>query len=323
MPPIQPSFRGSLLTGVSAVALSVASSGQAAAQNTPPTLTLWGEGAAFWTGGGNFNIPGLLGSGFTSFKPLVGLEGAVGFDYRWPSQPWHFVFDIRYGKTRTARAASSTFKSFISVPFPSAPGFTFLGTSATSNQSTEHESHLVADFMIGRDLGVGANTPELQFGIRIADLHASAHLDASAQRTFYTPTAFGGTTITTAQSGSGDWSSRFFGVGPRLAIVGGIPIVGEWSFEYGAGIAALLGSRKFEGSSTTGFAVSNRATAFVFNADGSLALSYRVTSQFKISSGIRGDFYNNALTTYDIGTGALQNINRIYWGPFLRLTGTF
>ncbi len=60
----------------------------------------------------------------------------------------------------------------------------------------------------------------------------------------------------------------------------------------------------------------------MFNADGWLAFSFRFTPQFKISSGIRGDFYNNALTTYDI-SGALKNIDRFYWGPFVRLTGTF
>ena len=210
MPPIQPSFRASLLTGVSAVALSVASSGQAAAQNTPPTLTLWGEGAAFWTGGGRYNIPWLLGSSYTSLKPLVGFEGAVGLDYRWPNQIWHFVFDFRYGKTRTASNNAAAFQTFGTT-------FGYLLTSATSNQSTEHESHLVADFMIGRDLGVGGNTPELEFGIRIADLHAAAQMVESSQRTFYTPT----TIVTTARSSLDNWNSRFFGVGPRLAIVGG------------------------------------------------------------------------------------------------------
>ena len=312
MPPIQPSIRGSLLSGVSAVALSIASSGQAVAQHVPPTLTLWAEGTAFWTAGGRYNIPWLLGSSYTSLQPPVGFEGAVGLDYRRPNQIWHFVFDFRYGKSRTASSNAASFQTF-------GTAIGYLLTSATSNQSTEHESHLVADFMIGRNLGVGANTPELQFGIRIADLHAAAQMVESSQRTFYTPSFV----TTTARSSLDNWSSRFFGVGPRVAIVGAIPIAGEWSFDYGAGIAALLGARKFEGSSTTGFAVSNRATAFVFNADASLALSYRVTSQFKISSGIRGDFYNNALTTYDVGTGALQNINRFYWGPFLRLTGTF
>jgi hypothetical protein len=306
-----------LLTGASAVALSVAvSTGQAAPQAAPPTWTVWGEGAAFWTGGGSFNIPGLLGSGFTSFKPPVGAEGAVGFDYRWPGQPWHFVFDFRYGKTRTRSVNASSFFQTLTSPF------SVLQTTATSSASTEHETHLVADFMIGRDLGVGADNPELEFGIRIADLYATAHMAASSQRTFYTPTAFGGHPTTVAQLGSGDWSSRFFGVGPRLAIVGGIPIVGEWSFDYGAGIAALIGRRELDASTSAGFTASDRATAVVFNADGWLAFTVRFAPQFKFSSGIRGDFYNNALTTYDI-SGALKNIDRFYWGPFVRLTGTF
>jgi hypothetical protein len=305
-----------LLTGASAVALSVAAStGQAAPQTALPTWTVWGEGAAFWTGGGNFNIPGLLGSGFTSFKPLVGAEGAVGFDYRWPSQPWHFVFDFRYGKTRNRSATSSSFHSSL---VPTYTGFATQTTSTGSNV-TEHESHLVSDFMIGRDLGIGTDRPELEFGIRIADLYATAHAAVFNKRTFYSS---GVGIVTVAQSATGDWNSRFFGIGPRLAIVGGIPIVGEWSFDYGAGIAALIGRRKLDGSTTTGFTVSDRATAVVFNADGWLAFSFRFAPQFKISSGIRGDFYNNALTTYDI-SGALKNIDRLYWGPFVRLTGTF
>ncbi len=301
-----------MLTGASAVALSVAAStGHAAPQAAPPTWTVWGEGAAVWTGGGSFNIPGLLGSGFTSLKPLVGAEGAVGFDYRWPDQPWHFVFDFRYGKTRTRSVDASSFQTLGTT-------FGFLQTSATSSASSEHESHLVADFMIGRDLGVGANNPELEFGIRIADLYAAAHMAASSQRTFYS--SF--TVFTTTQSATGDWNSRFFGIGPRLAIVGGIPIVGAWSFDYGAGIAALVGQRKFDASTSTGFTASDRATAVVFNADGWMAFTVRFAPQFKLSSGIRGDFYNNALTTYDI-SGALKNIDRFYWGPFVRLTGTF
>jgi hypothetical protein len=328
VPPVQPSLRGSLLTGVSALALSASAAyGQTGAQNTPPTLTIWGEGARFWTGGGSFNLPTipLIGAPYTSLSPLRGYEGAVGFDYRWPNQPWHFVFDIRYGRTRTATSSSSSFRSFVSFPF-STPFFTFLATSTTASQSTEHESHLVVDFMVGRDLGIGGTTPELQFGIRIADLRANAHMDESGRRTFYSSISFF-SSATASQTAVGDWSSRFFGIGPRIAIVGGIPIVGPWSVDYAAGIAGLFGDRKFTASVTssngTSFYLSTSDTAFIFNADASLALSYAFTPNFKASVGIRGDFYSNALTTYNVSTGALQNIDRSYWGPFFRLTGTF
>jgi hypothetical protein len=107
MPPIQPSLRGSLLTGASVFALSVsASSAQSQSisrrEVTPPplnpTLKIWGEGSLLMTSGGAFNGPTLAGGlPLTTFSPKTGIEGALGFDYRW-DRSWHFVFDIRYGR---------------------------------------------------------------------------------------------------------------------------------------------------------------------------------------------------------------------------------
>src|ERR1035438_3691538 len=110
MPPVQPSLRSSLLTGASALALSVSSGAHAQGVQTPPaTWTVWGEGLPFWTGGGAFNIPSLpgLGAPYTSFSPKSGFEFAVGADYRPQGQPWHYIFDFRYGRTGTATSNSS------------------------------------------------------------------------------------------------------------------------------------------------------------------------------------------------------------------------
>jgi len=60
----------------------------------------------------------------------------------------------------------------------------------------------------------------------------------------------------------------------------------------------------------------------VVNADGWAALSYTFTPSFKVSGGIRADYYANALVSYDFA-GNLQNIDRLFWGPFVRLTGKF
>jgi|ERR1700730_2632756 hypothetical protein len=353
MPPVQPSLRSSLLTGASAFALSVSASGtygQAAPQSPPPKVTVWVEGALFWTGGGSFNIPSIpgLGAPYTPFNPRNGFEGALGFDYQWPSQPWHFIFDFRYGKSKTATVNSASSSSSSSTFFrTSGIVFGVLQTNTTTistansaaTRATGWESHLVADFMIGRDLKIGASTPEFQFGFRIADLHAAAQAQQSGQsttktditRTFYSSGTLGPVTTHTSQSTSAatsayaTWNSRFFGVGPRLAIAGGIPIVGPWSFDYSGGIAALFGSRSFDIAmwSSTGFATTYGNYAVVFNADGWAAMSYTFTPNFKASGGIRADFYNLPLTTYNINPGGLVNINRVYWGPFLRLTGAF
>jgi len=201
MPPIQPSLRGTLLTSASAVALSVSASSasaQTAGTGAAP-LSVWVEGALFWTGGGSFTVPSLPGFGFPGsiFHPAHGAEGAAGFDYRW-SGPWHVVADVRYGQTKTITANSATFSS---SPFFFGPPTPIIQTTSTASSGTERESHLVADFMVGRDLGVGSNAPQVQFGIRVADLHASAHVNDMGQRTFYSSGTFP-PTITAAQSAS-------------------------------------------------------------------------------------------------------------------------
>ena len=337
MPPIQPSLRGSLLTGASALALSISGSGAHAQGATPQGSTIWVEGALFATAGGSFNIPSIpgLGAPFTSFNPRDGIEGAFGLDYRFPDQPWwHFVFDVRYGETGAVRNQSSSSSSSTSF-IPGFPYFTSINTATTSaTQAAERESHLVADFMIGRDLGVGANQPELQFGIRIADLHAAAQAHENSTTTttsttffFLSPVPFSISSRTTTASSVAAWNSNFFGGGPRAAITGAVPITGSWTFDYEAGIAALFGQRSlnFSMTSSPGGSVfsSSNPTVFVFNADAWVALSYWFTPHVKLSGGIRTDFYDSALTTFNVNTGALQNISRDYWGPFLRLTGRF
>jgi hypothetical protein len=370
MPPVQASLRGSLLTGASALALSVSSSGahaQGTPQLPPGTWTVWGEALPFWTGGGGFNIPSLpgLGAPYTSFSPKSGFEWAVGADYQPQGQPWHYIFDFRYGQTGTTTRNSSSSSSSSSTSFtPGVPPFpptfappaiknTPLGTttnqstsSSSATQASQWESHLVADLMIGRDMGIGANKPELEFGIRIADLRAAARAFQSAQSnttantltTFYTPspggifnpsigTRTGSQSSSSSSSSFASWNSRFFGVGPRIAVAGAIPIQGSWSFDYSGGVAALIGDRSFNvamfNSGGPGFAANYSSTVFVFNADGFAALSYTFTPNLKASFGIRADFYNAALKTFDINTGGLASLDRIYWGPFVRLTGSF
>ncbi len=347
MPPIQPSLRGSLLTGASVLALSVSGAGAQAQSNagpggqtTLPTWTVWGEGGAFWTGGGSFNIPSIpgLGAPFTSFNPLAGIEGAVGFDYRWPTDPvWHFVFDFRYGRTGTASSNSSSSSSSSSTSFFTLFGFLNYTTvthtaNSSATQATEWESHLVSDFMIGRDLGVGAHNPQFQFGIRVADLHAAAQAQensksSSSSTTFYSGSAIAHSSQSASSSAFATWRSNFFGVGPRMAVIDSVPLAGFWSFDYGAGVAGLFGPRSFNFAMTTSTGASTSLNTssgfFVFNADGWTALSYWFTPNVKMSGGIRADFYDSALLTYNVDTGALQGLNRLYWGPFLRLTGTF
>jgi len=342
MPPIQPSLRGSLLTGASALAMSISGSGaqaqNASSQISPPVptqWTVWAEGALFNTVGGSYNIPSIpgLGAPFTSFNPQGGWEAAVGFDYRSASDPaWHFVFDFRYGRSRPATSNSSSSFTTFSTNFTFSPPLVTETTNTSATHATEREGHLVADLMIGRDFNLGGADPQFQFGLRFADLWAAARAEENGSTT--TTSFYEGETSTEASdpvtsSAIATWNSHFFGVGPRVAITGGVPIAGSWTFDYEAGVAALFGNRSFDYKLTSSSisAVTDpqypSPLVVVFNADAWVALSYYLTPYTKVSAGIRTDYYNAALTTYNINTGGLESISRDYWGPFVRLTGSF
>jgi hypothetical protein len=362
MPPVEPSLRASLLTGASALALSVTNTvahGQTTlppALTPPPTWQVWIEGASFSGAGGNFNVPYLpgLGAPYTSFKPQDGIEYAFGVDFAPAGQPYHYVFDFRYGRTGTdtgfaSTASSSSSSKFVRVPPPLFFfGSTIFGTqtntksnTSTSQVTNKWENHLAADFMFGRELGVGSGAPELLFGVRVADLHAAAQGLMNSQtntttnitRTIYSSFVVGGlvtkstlSSAATAQSFA-RWNSRFFGAGPRVALTGGVPLVGSWSFEYSGGIAGLIGDRSVAltlvNGNNTGALWLDTGTRFVFNADGLAALSFKFTQNLKVTAGVRADFYNAAITTYGFNTGVLTNVDRLFWGPFVRLTGSF
>ena len=185
--------------------------------------------------------------------------------------------------------------------------------------------------MVGRDFGLGTTTGQWQFGIRVADLSAKAWVQQSATTSSsffssYSGRPLGSGSTSSMETASGAFNSRFFGAGPRLAVIGSIPIQAAWSIDYEGGIAALIGDRTFNYLVTVmpgpSFSGSNNSYGIVFNADAWAGLSYALTSQLKMTAGIRADYYEDALTTYNY-LGDFTNVDRLYWGPFLRLTGKF
>jgi hypothetical protein len=344
MPPIQRSLRASLLTGASALALSVTGySAEAQVAPTPVTQspwTVWVQGGLFGTGGGGMNVPTLPGltAPYTTVGPKGGWDAAAGFDYSLATDPfWHFVFDIWYGKSRTASAStqsqSSTHTTVTSHPSYFKTFFSSTTTSTSSSQTDwEREHHLALDFMAGRDFALGQSAGEIQFGIRVADLAATAwaQQSGSSTSTFFSSSSYSLITDPTASSSEtafGTWHSRFFGVGPRLAATGTVPLQAAWSVDYEAGIAGLFGNRSFDYAVTVTpgnlyFAGSNNSNVLIFNTDGWAGLSYALSPHLKVTGGVHADYYADALTTYTLA-GGLTNVDRLFWGPFLRLTGNF
>ena len=287
-------LRNLLCASVSTLALATVSA-RAADLHTPyykapapatGTLTVWGEGGAFWTGQDpvHFVVPSGLGAFFTTattglttgsgFDPRVGIEGAIGADYNFAGTPWHASFDMRYG---AATAASQSFRASVSV-----------GTGTTALASAqgmgEREDHAVADFMLGRDIGA---MTQLQFGLRIAYLGANLTETASVSST--SGSASGAVTNTALMSS--DERSTFVGAGPRVALQGAYPIAPSWAVEYMAGAAALVGERQFNANGTASCSNTNAACVtgvtfttgmfstqisegtVIFNTDESIALA--------------------------------------------------
>jgi len=328
MKPFEPSTRGALLTGVSALAL-MGSMQQAYAIDPPaPTWQFWIEGASFQTTGGSMfgpaAWPGFLGAVFNpGMSPNTGGEFAAGFDYHLAYSPYHYVFDIRGGWSKASTQNANSASSFHTS------SFLFSSTVQNNNSGifTEKESHIVADFMIGRDFGLGKGQGQLQFGIRVADLSAvtQAQLSTQSTRSFYSNFATGLTQ--SSQTAVGSFKSRFFGAGPRVAFTDSVPLGGKWTAEFAGGMAGLIGNRTLDvaivTSSGTAFSAGYGGTAMIFNADAWAGLSYRFTPTFKLTAGLRTDYYNNALLTFNPATGGTQTVDRNFWGPFVRLTGQF
>lgn len=292
------SLRAALFASVSVVALSVASPQVRAAdmppapmytKAPPPVAPQWRwylEGGAFWTGGDQI---GILPSWPTDIRPGAGWEIAGGFDYRFAGTPWHVNGQVRY-----ARAGDRTLTNSIGT-------INFIGTAK--------EHHLVADFAAGHDIGIGLGAAQVNLGVRVADLYAKEDLSVSSTGV--------------AAYSVDNFRSRFLGAGPRASLEGSVPLGGALSFDYMAGAAVLFGERKLDTAGTVGTAEFSDHPA-VFNADAMAGLSYAFTQTIKLTAGYQFDGYWNALKGVDFTSGvSFPNVDRFYYGPFLRATAQF
>jgi hypothetical protein len=306
------SLRAALLVSASVMSLAVASPEVWAADmptkatyKAPPIeplpqWTFFLEGAGFSTGGDPI-------FGVSALRPGFGWEGAVGVDYRFAASPWHVSAQFRYGKAGSKSATASGYGCFSG----------YCGTVfGTANHK---EDHWVADFAVGHDLGVGTGQAQVKLGLRVAELNATTNLAG----TLYFPSS-GGDTVTAA--GTLNFHSRFVGVGPRAGIEGSLPLSGAWGIDYMGGIAYLFGERSLDVSgAATGvgsFASNISDHQGVFNADASAGLYYAFSQNAKITAGYRFDGYWQSLKTVDANLNVVD-VDRLFYGPFLRLTARY
>jgi opacity protein-like surface antigen len=317
-------LRIALLAGASVVALAASAPSAGAADMNKPmpmkappvpvakdTWTWWIEGGAFNTDGGSFGQ-------FPSIKPNWGGEGAIGFDWNVLPQ-MHVVGDARFG----AASKSNPFHSV--VPTGGGTVVTSIGSQSLK------EDHWLVDFGIGRDFGLGNSHAEWTLGVRVADLRARLNVNAKTKGL-----SASGTTVSTGVNAAQE-RSTFFGVGPRLAAQGDIPLGGQLSIDWLGGVAVLFGERSAQTISTTVNAAGTTQNGAIFtdtpavlNLEAQAGLSYWFSPTMKITLSYRYDEYFRALKSITLvsatsGTPVLaaSNIDRAFNGPMLRLTTKF
>ena len=313
-----------LLAGVSALAiLAVRPAAQAAdlapepIYKAPPTFqdrwSFWVEGGTQAVTGGDPSIPALT-PGFTPRKKTWGLGFAGAVDYRIDSV-WHVSAAYRAGVNKS-RTTSSSQQATVTSPY------VFNG----NNTATRKESNWAADFMVGREFGLGSGVAQVKAGVRVA--HIKGTTDGGGD--LLAPSAY-------IVRETYNQTNKFTGVGPRVAIEGSHPLYGAWSVEYMAGVAALFGKSSIDqtGSSPQLFPgggalfadncaigcpanFSDSSNRTVLNADAMLGLAYAIAPNTKLSVNYRIDYYNGAVRTVNTA-GAFSNTDRIYHGPNLRL----
>ncbi len=333
------SSRRVLLAGVSSIALAVSASAVVAADLpvkapmytkapplTPKPWTFWIEGGAQAVIGDPY-VPGLIPP-FDAKPNRWGWDVAGGFDYRFDGV-WHISGAFRYGQNR--RSMTSIQNGCI--------GSSSCNTLMTgANSATRKESNWVADFMVGRDVGLGLGQSQIKAGVRIAQIRGTTDGDINWLTT---------NPIITIGPSNYSQTNKFTGVGPRLALEGNAPLGGAWSLDYQVGVAGLFASRSTTQTASTpldnfGFPcfagcplnASTSSNGFVFNPDAMLGVAYAITPNMKLAVNYHVDAYFNALrvfgpgnnppiflgSTATGGTGSPTYVDRIYHGPSIRLT---
>jgi hypothetical protein len=294
----------------------------------PSPWTWWIEGGGQATIGDPY-VPG-LSPAFDARPAPWGWNVAGGFDYRFNGY-WHVSGDFRFGASK--HSLHSIQNGCI--------GSTSCNTLMTgSNSATRKEYNWVADFMVGRDVGLGLGNSQIKGGLRVAQIRGTT--DGSIS---WVPTA----AVTIGPSVYSQ-TNKFTGVGPRVALEGNMPIGGAWSIDYEVGFAGLYGWRSTNQTAFTPLDnsgspchsgcpinTSTSSNGFVANPDAMVGIAYAISPTTKVALNYRVDAYFNAFRAFGAGglppptlgspavasPGSPTNVNRIYHGPSLRLTSQF
>ncbi len=292
----------------SAIAMMAAAGGAqqaVAADHTEGEVTLELQGQFDFVDDGAIEIapvPDALQRPLTT--PGDGGDVAGTVTYQPHGSPWSFAFGVRYGQTSNrSHAFQYTYSKY-----------------ALNVQAKHRREHIVVDFEVGKDVGVGLLGPgktTIGAGIRYA------HFSATTRGSF-TSAKYGAYVIA---AGSFSTRNENDAVGPRFFIRQSTVLPGGHglSLDWGVGGGVLFGRQTVRTDVTLSTGSYNvlgglnrghdRATPMV---DTFVQLNWKSPrSPLSIGVGYRLDEYFDVL---DGGFGRSRQINDLEHGPFLALT---
>ena len=352
-------IRWKLLTGASALALTAyVSSASLVKAEDASRPQIWIELGTEFTGLESANEPYLpsfvlppyfLGS---SRAPFI-TESPAGLQKSAPStwdenakitfQPkesdWALSVGIVYGRSSNQRSLrqQTANRFFVATSSGFGPGFGYAAYQRTDAQT--RETHLILDFQVGKDVGLGMfghdGHSRINLGIRYAQFNSRNKADVLYQPTnsHFTYKLF---------HASFAAKRHFTGVGPSLSWEGSAGVAGNaedggLSIDWGVNGAVLFGRQRVRGHhQTSNIMVScpgcsrfithsiyqhsaspNRSRSVIVpNLGGSAGFSWRYADA-KISLGYRADFFFNAI---DGGIDTAKKENRGFYGPFASIS---
>jgi len=292
----------------------------------------------------------------------------VRVTYKPAGSAWSSIAGVRYGRSNsgTSRLHSTEAAGprhclvdpdsfFGAICDPNSDKYTAYdiktGTNWSDSVTREREDHVLADFAVGHDFGIGAlsaGQSRVSAGLRYAQFksHTAATLDGVPNLTLFDPFAYGPTTFTHYRADI-DAERKFKGAGPALSWDGGLRVwgddqVGRVNVDGSLSGGVLFGKQTTAITGTQGSAYTSMKYGNFFGAvlpplattpinfarstsvtapfvDLSLGLSYEI-QRMKVGAGYRWERYFNVL---DGGSAEHKAYDRTIDGPYVRFSVGF
>lgn len=286
-----------------------------------------------------------------------GAEGALS--YRPEGTDWVISGSVRFGRAHShkmyhqqtaAQYSNYKYPAFHALyPSQSFPRYIDLPRHKfTDTNARNSENHIIADFMAGKDVGLGMfghdSSSSFGIGLRFAQFNSKSEARIRENPDEYWPTGknpFKYPSHHHSNYASFHAERSFNGVGPALSWNASAPIAGnlqdgELAIDWGLNAAVLFGKQKAKIHNYTKTAYYYRSIAHIYfntqvtsktnnppdrvrsrsvtvpNFGGFAGLSYRIQN-FRVSLGYRADFFVGAI---DGGWDKSHDITRSFNGPF-------